>query len=259
MLLRRDDRGVLAFGQLSHSWISGQLARAWGNERFGELAPREDVILGAQQHDLGMSAWDLAPPRNPETGLPVSFTEMPLEVSLAQWRDGPRRLVTQSRYAALLASMHGYKLYDRHNLEAAPVAQATAIRAYLDEQRAFQAALVQALRGDPATAKFATDETVDRNSRLVWTWDLLSLMLILDWAPRDPDPVPSTDGECRLELVPTGEPGHFWLAPWPLREGAVRVRCEARRLERSYDTDLALSQALAAAPWETLEFVLERE
>ena len=120
MLLRRDDRGVLAIGQLSHSWISGQLARAWGNARFGEVAPLEDVILGAQEHDLGMSAWDLAPPRNPETGLPVSFTEMPLEVSLEQWRDGPRRLLSQSRYAALLASMHGYKLYGRHNLEAAP-------------------------------------------------------------------------------------------------------------------------------------------
>ncbi|MGI8571382.1 MAG: DUF3891 family protein [Solirubrobacteraceae bacterium] len=259
MLLRRDDRGVLAIGQLSHSWISGQLARAWGNARFGEVAPLEDVILGAQQHDLGMSAWDLAPPRNPETGLPVSFTEMPLEVSLEQWRDGPRRLLSQSRYAALLASMHGYKLYGRHNLEAAPPVQATAIRAYLNEQRAFQAELVQALRGDPAAAKFASEETVDRNSRLVWAWDLLSLMLILDWAPRDPDPVPTSGGECRLELVPTGEPGRFRLAPWPLREGVVTVRCEGRRLKRSYDTDPALSQALAAAPWETLEFVLERE
>ena len=259
MLLREDDHGVLAIGQLSHSWISGQLARGWGNARFGEVAPLEDVVLGAQQHDLGMSAWDLAPPRNPRTGLPISFTEMPLEVSLEQWRDGPRRLVSQSRYAALMASMHGYRLYDRHDLRHAPAERAAAIRGYLDDQRAFQAELVTALREDPATSEFASDEIIDRNSRLVWTWDLLSLALALDWAPRDSDPVPTADGECELELRPPGEPGRFWLRPWPLREATITVRCEGRRLERRYDTDEALSKALARAPWETLEFTLARE
>ena len=31
MLLREDGGAVLAIGQTSHAWISGQLARAWGN------------------------------------------------------------------------------------------------------------------------------------------------------------------------------------------------------------------------------------
>jgi hypothetical protein len=51
--VRVDDDGALAIGQLSHSWLSGQLARAWGNDRFIAPEPREEIVLGAQQHDIG--------------------------------------------------------------------------------------------------------------------------------------------------------------------------------------------------------------
>ena len=104
MLVRRDDRGALLIGQQSHAWISGQLARAWGNDRFGRVDPAEEVCLAAEQHDIGMADWDLAPARNPDTGLPRSFMEMPIAVHLELWTQGPRRLLRQSRYAALLAS-----------------------------------------------------------------------------------------------------------------------------------------------------------
>src|SRR6185312_9496068 len=63
VLLRTDSRGVLAIGQPSHAWISGQLARIWGNARFGAVEPYEEVCLGAEQHDVGMADWDLAPAR----------------------------------------------------------------------------------------------------------------------------------------------------------------------------------------------------
>src|SRR5579875_1229094 len=42
MLVREDDGGVLAVGQPAHAWLAGQLARAWGNERFGAVEPWEE-------------------------------------------------------------------------------------------------------------------------------------------------------------------------------------------------------------------------
>jgi hypothetical protein len=39
VLLRRDGDGVVAIGQPAHAWVSGQFARAWGNERFGAVDP----------------------------------------------------------------------------------------------------------------------------------------------------------------------------------------------------------------------------
>src|SRR5437763_8520911 len=109
MLVRRDDHGALLIGQPAHAWISGQLARAWGNEAFGELEPRDPVCLAAEQHDIGMADWDLEAARNPETGLPRSFMEIPIDAHLKMWHTGPRRLLRQSRYAALLTSMHGMR------------------------------------------------------------------------------------------------------------------------------------------------------
>ena len=39
MLLREDGEAVIAIPQPSHSWLSGQLARAWGNDRFAPPSP----------------------------------------------------------------------------------------------------------------------------------------------------------------------------------------------------------------------------
>src|SRR5581483_9426650 len=117
MLLREDDRGVLAIGQPSHAWISAQLARAWGNAAFGDVHPYEEVCLAAEQHDIGMAGWDLEPSLNPQTQLPHSFIQMPLGVHIGLWGAAARRLLRQSRYAALLTSMHGVRLYEMRDVE----------------------------------------------------------------------------------------------------------------------------------------------
>ena len=73
MLLREDEEGIVAIGQPSHASLSGHVARAWGNDTFGELSPREEVCLAAEQHDAGMALWDTAPTLNPRTGSPHYF------------------------------------------------------------------------------------------------------------------------------------------------------------------------------------------
>jgi hypothetical protein len=47
MLYRQQMQGRIAITQPMHAWVSGQLARVWGNERFGEMVPFEEVCLGA--------------------------------------------------------------------------------------------------------------------------------------------------------------------------------------------------------------------
>lgn len=259
MVLREDGDAVVAIGQPSHAWISGQLARAWGNERFGAVAPWEEVCLGAEQHDVGMAGWDLEPELNPETGRPRSFMEMALETHLELWSAAPARLRAQSRYAALLVSMHGAALYERRDLEALDSARADAVRAYLDGQRALQDELRAELRGDPGTARHADEETIARNRRLVWTWDSLSLALLLDWAPHEVDEVPAAEGALTLCLRSLGgSRERLTLEPWPFDGERVVVRCEGRRLEGRFEDEDEMRRALARAPWVTLEFELVR-
>jgi Protein of unknown function (DUF3891) len=256
VLLREDDRGVLAIGQASHAWISGQLARAWGNARFGAVDPREEVCLGAEQHDIGMAAWDLSPARNPDTGLPRSFMEMPIDAHLELWSSGPRKLVRQSRYAALLASIHGSRLYQHRDLDKLPAAEADAVRGFLSEQRRFQDELLLSLRADPVTAREAAEEVVARNSRLVWIWDTLSLAICLRWAPYTATEVPAAREPVEIHLTGGDRPEKLTLDPWPFASGVVIARCEGQRLTARYDSDGALRDALAIAPWETLDFEL---
>ena len=218
MLVRPEGQGALLITQQAHAWVSGQLARAWGNERFDEPQPHDKVCLAAEQHDLGMASFDMRPDLNPETGLPQSFIEMPLERHLAIWRLAPHRMLVQDRYAALLVSLHGTALYERRE----PV---PAVRAFLEEQRALQHELADSLE--------VCDEELARNQRLIWIFDSLSLALLLGW-----DPFEVEDIERRGST----------LDPWPFREDSLTLRCDGRRLERG--------APLATATWETVEIRL---
>jgi hypothetical protein len=53
MLLRSDGPTVIAIPQPSHAWLSGEIARAWGNAHFAALVLNYEVYLAAEQHDIG--------------------------------------------------------------------------------------------------------------------------------------------------------------------------------------------------------------
>jgi hypothetical protein len=238
VLLRADGDAVICITQPAHAWISGQLARAWGNAAFGAVEPWEEVCLAAEQHDIGMARWDAEPTLNLQTGLPHGFTEMPRDTHLALWSAAPASLAPQSPHAALLVSMHGTALYEARGTEPAPP-----VAEYLGAQRDFQESVIAELGLDRAQ--------VARNQRLVWTWDSLSLALCLGWAPFQLRDVPTAS-----EAVGVGLGEGDTLAPWPFAARSVEVRCEGRRLEGRFDDEEAMRAALRAAPLVPLSFAL---
>jgi hypothetical protein len=232
MLLRKEGDGHVAIGQPSHAWISGQLARAWRPPP----EPWEEVCLAAEQHDVGMAQWDLAPTLNPETGLPHSFMEMPLETHLRLWHAAPARLLTQSRYAALLVSLHGSSLYEMRDLTRLSDADADAVRAYLATQRALQERLTDEVGADRAALR--------EQQRLVLAWDGLSLALCLGWDPYSVHGMTLRDGAI--------------LEPWPFEGDTLEVRCEGRRLHGRFAGERELHAALECAERVELRFELRR-
>jgi Protein of unknown function (DUF3891) len=231
MLIRPEpDGSFIAIGQASHAWLSGQLARGWGNDRFGVVEPWEEVCLGAEQHDVGWIEWDLDPTIDPGTGRPHTFMSLPLPDKLALWSGAARKMLSQSRYAALLVSMHGTALYERWPPEDPD--DKRLVQAFLDEQHALQSKLAEGL--DP--------DQLRRNQKLVFAWDYISLALCLDWAPTEVKDVPTAGEPVTLELTEQGE-----LDPWPFRDERVELRTEGRRLEGSRFED---------SPPVTLDFVL---
>jgi hypothetical protein len=239
---------VLAIGQGSHAWLSGQLARAWGNERFPAPSPREEVCLAACQHDIGWAEWDLEPSLNPRDGRPYSFLDMPdLASHIELWSTAPDKVLTQSAYAALLVSMHGTALYARRDLGELPDPEAALIRGYLDSEQDRQTSLRSQLNADEAQ--------LARNQRLLWTWDSMSLAVCLPWDPHTATRVPAVDGEVDVEMS-SPAPGRVRVHPWPFVAPEVRVHCEARRLTERFGDERELKAALGTAPLERLSFTL---
>jgi hypothetical protein len=234
MLLREDGDAVVCIGQPAHAWLAGQIARNWA---LGRVEPWEEVCLAADQHDLGMAAWDSAPELNPETGRPYSFIEMPLRTHLRLWTAAPWLVITQSRYAALLTSMHGAALYGMRDLGRMSDEDADAVRAYIAGQRELQERLSDGY--DPLE--------VQRNQQLIWVWDFLSLALCLRWRDRS---IRLGDDELTAS--------EHTIEPWPFRDDAVTLRTEGRRLEGRFDDEDEMREALAAAPWVELRFELAR-
>jgi Protein of unknown function (DUF3891) len=253
VLIRPEGDGLVAIGQASHAWLSGQLARAWGGAGFDVPVPREEVCLAAEQHDIGMAEWDLVPKLHPEAGRPQSFMEMALDDHLRLWSAAPAKLLTQSRYAALLVSLHGTALYGRRNLACMSEVEAGAVRAYLARERALQERLIELLAADRAQLR--------RNQRLVLAWDGLSLALCLRWNRHVVEDVPTRGDGCadlRLEPVAGERENRFMIHPWPFAVDEVTVRCEGRRLAGRHETETELRTVLDEAPQVPLDFTLVR-
>ena len=176
MLLRKDGSGVIAIPQPSHAWLSGQMARAWGNEHFAAPMPYDEVCLAAEQHDIGWLDWEMTPALDPGTGLPQEFFRVPSKVHIALWREGVRRARVFGRYPALLVSLHADTIYVRYfDFTKASVENAEAVRAFLDEQHRFQARTAASMRADPKLAEQASPETIEHNRLLIAALDRMSL------------------------------------------------------------------------------------
>ncbi|MGH6857726.1 MAG: DUF3891 family protein [Methylocella sp.] len=254
MLLRKDGLDVIAIPQPSHAWLSGQMARAWGNRRFAAPMPYDEVCLAAGQHDIGWLDWEMTPALDAGTGLPQEFCRVPSKAHIALWREGVRRARVFGRYPALLVSLHADTIYARHfDFAKASLENAEAVRAFLDEQHRFQARTAASLRADPKLAEQASPETIARNQLLIAALDRMSLEIC--WGLKKEitiSNVPTAGaGTTELRMRPRDGEGlvidDLVVDPWPFRTASVAVRTEGKRLRGRFSTGADLQLALDEA------------
>ena len=240
MLHRPSSEGTIVVSQPAHAWVSGQIARAWAEP----FEPWEEVCLGAEQHDIAWIGWERAPERDPETGLPYTFSALPRLRRLELWSGAAARLVPQSRYAALLVSLHGTLLVERFPPGGDEDVQ-RALADYLERERDFQARIVESLRHDSHYSPHATPEAQERNRELIFDWDGLSLA-VLHGVTKERTAAGHT-------LAPSaGDPSKVSVSPWPFREQEVTLVSEGRLLTETYGNEADLRRGLAKAPWRTI-------
>ena len=261
MLYREDSEGLIVIGQPAHAWVSGQMARAWGNKRFGAVVPFEEVCLGAEQHDIAHADWERAPVLNPQTGRPYSFLEAPKTMHIPIISSASSLVLNQGRYAALLVSLHFTGLYEGYDTTQGSSEDSQAVQAFLVREYAFQEQLLTSLRNNPYYSHYAAPDIVARNQGLIRTWDAMSLALCFSLkTAKSFSNVPTADGTTTLMLTPVkSDSTQVAVDPWPFSQDAVMLRCEGRRLPETFIDEDAMRAALARAPWVTILMHLRPE
>jgi hypothetical protein len=257
VLYRSFGENRLCITQPTHAWVSGQLARAWGNAAFGSFAPYEAVCLGAEQHDIGWLPWEAAPTFNPNTGYPHNFTEVAPEVHTQLWAGAKQLAMPMGRYVALLVSLHGTGLYERFTHWKNSPQSTQVVEAFLQQEKKFQQHLIDQLGQDSAYKPYISPEAIARNQKLVATWDALSLAICMGVTkPQQFEQVPAASGNVTLTLAPLqDDPTQLQVEPWSFQTEQVTVVLEGRILERSSDEQTMRVQ-LAEASWLTLVITL---
>jgi Protein of unknown function (DUF3891) len=249
---------TLTISQTSHSWISGQLARAWGNESFAGFNPFEPICYAAEQHDIGFLNWENDPTLNLETGLPYTFEQLPESLHLDIWRTGIYQLRPVCSYASLIVSLHFSGLCERFHRRqnASPKGEASQ---FLREQSEYQKNTRETLSRDPLFEKAVAPEILSYHRDLIAVWDLFSLELCRGRLTEFKLPgVPVSDSRrVDLQLHQSSGAEKTWeVNPWPFAPTSLTTMAEARVLDQRFTDQKQMREALRRADRTTIEFRL---
>jgi len=250
----------LTISQPAHSWVSGQFARAWGNNIFSEFQPFEQVCYAAEQHDVGFLEWENAPTLNQATGLPHTFEDLSEQVHFEIWRTGIFQLCTVCPYASLIVSLHFCNLCERFHRPFADDDQSRS-GAFLKEQRKYQETVRTSLRSDPLLKKALENDVLAYHRDLIAAWDYLSLELCRNRSDHFKVPhVPVCNNDyAEIRVLKVDGLTNVWAVdPWPFKDQTVTAVCEAKEIRGRFDNADAMHAELQCARRFTLQFQFQR-
>jgi len=105
MLVQRRDTELLVFTQHDHGISCGELLRRWSAP--GPPPERRHLVeLATALHDIAWTGEDATPRFNPQTGQPYDFTDLPVEMKAAFYKEGIDISERTHPYVGLLQSLH---------------------------------------------------------------------------------------------------------------------------------------------------------
>jgi hypothetical protein len=265
---------LLLVGQLDHAAVAGNLAQAWGNERFEAAQPLAPVVLAASRHDEGWREPDAALRYDPPRRAPLNFLDAGIDDYVRLYADGIGRIAALDAYAGLLTSMHGTgNVCGRWGVQPGvrltgydEAAWAPVIRPYVLEQEALQSRLKLDLLGlNPRSRRSVFERRLWANYELLQVWDRLSLFLCRtdpgEMADADLGAAPTSGDGCRLEGLRVGATGDGRAAvtPWPFTDDRVDVVVPTRTIpDREYEGEEDLTGEVGRARAGQLTWSLRR-
>lgn len=243
-----------------HTAFAGQLARAFGNDRFEKLSPYDEMLFVVDHHDEGWVEFDARPRIDPASGLPYHLTATPRDIAIQTGDRSADFNQGHHPYCGLLSSMHIWGLYNgRYGyskqvlLGMVPDEWRPRYEAMLDAQLARQAHLKDTLSRNPETAGWLEEAHLFQNYKQLQFFDTLSLYFHCthDGARGDADftHVPrSADEDVTVAVARVGA-GVYSFDPYPWCEDELVVTFGGRYLAPDADATAESGAAtMRAAP-----------
>jgi hypothetical protein len=251
-----------------HTGLAGQFARAFGNERFEPLEPRDLLLFLVANHDKGWTSYDAAPKTDPRTGLPYNLVDTPAEDIVKTSAASPDFNEKHHPYCGLLSSMHSWGLYNgRYGLSDKVLIDTISAKDRPLAQRMLEGELIRQerlkaqLAKDPKTAAWIEEGHLLQNYKQLQFFDTFALYFNRTHEAERTEArfehVPMNAREdATITVRPVG-PASYALSPYPFNHSPARFEFSGRYIhasERGSDTDWAA--IFASAPQERQSFTL---
>lgn len=240
----------------NHTEMCGQMARAFGNDRFEPVSPFDEVVSIVENHDRGWDAYDSNPGIDPATGVPYIMARTPVPDAVKTSRGSPDFNEARHPYCGLLSSMHSFGLYNgRYGFSTLPRIRTSAstgaadghrplIDAMLAHEEARQGRLKAVLAADPEMRRWVEEPHLFQNYKQLQFFDTLSLYFHLRHAGARSDEtyvhVPlSADADAAVALKKIDD-RVYSLDPFPFAGERLTLVCRGRYVRpfpRSFPPD----------------------
>jgi hypothetical protein len=212
----------LAIMMHEHTALSGQFARAFGNDRFEPVHPSDPMIYVVAHHDAGWSEFDRNPVTDEKTGLPYNLVETPAEHITVTSRRSPEFNERQHPYCGLMSSMHSWGLYNgRYGLsdlvliKIIPAADRPLAERMLAGELDRQKRLKDEIAKDARTAAWLEEKHLFQNYKQLQFFDTLALYFNRTH--------PSERGKQNFPNVPLNAREDVGVTIRPLRPGTYEL------------------------------------
>lgn len=262
-------RPRLAVMMHEHTALSGQFARAFGNDRFEPLSPLDLMIYVTSHHDAGWTEFDREPVIDEKTGLPYNLIETPAQYITVTSRLSPDFNQRHHPYCGLMSSMHSWGLYNgRYGLsnlvlinnippEDRPIAERM-----LDGELARQRRLKEEIGKDSRIAGWLDEKRLFQNYKQLQFLDTLALYFNRthrdERGPQTFEHVPLNAQQDSAVTIRPREAGVYALSPFPFAASGAEFAFAGRHISpQGHGVKGGWPQLLKQAPtvWECFRLV----
>jgi hypothetical protein len=270
MMIQTAPEGSPRFAILmdEHTALAAQFARAFGNERFESLQPRDLVLYIIEHHDKGWASYDAAPQTDPKTGLPYNLVDTPAEDITRTSAASPDFNEKRHPYCGLLSSMHSWGLYngryglsDKVLIDTIPPAERHLAERMLEAELRRQERLKAQLAKDPQARAWIDEAHLFQNYKQLQFFDTFALYFNRTHEGARSEAtfphVPMNPSEDATITIRRSGPATYAVSPYPFGDAPARFSFCGRYIEPAKPGEHKdWGSVFARAPREEQQFTL---